>query len=441
MATINFRLQSKKEISNIYVRVRDGKNTDIETPTGFTTNPNLWSVTKGEPLQKANNPEKLNLKVQLEKLKTKIIETLNTDKGSGTPINKDWLIDVIAKFKNPLLEKKTEYLKDLVKEYQTEMKTKINPITRRQISQTTIRNFNTTLMRLKKFEEHKKKRYLISEIDLTFFREFVSYEKENLLLAQNSISKDIKQIKTVCIDAKEKGFEINKQVEYKSFNVPNEKLEDKGKKLFVTITESEIELIKKCDLKKVNYLENARDWLIIGCWTGCRVSDLMQLTNDNIQITTKGQKFIRYTQSKTDKQVDIPIHSDVKEILERLGSFPRPISDQRFNEWIKKVCFQSKMTQEVYGTRQNPTTHRKEVGTFQKWELVRSHTCRRSFATNHYNKLPNKLIMAVTGHSTEKMLLNYIGETENDHLSDFLSVWNTPNVKDEKIIHLNEKQA
>jgi hypothetical protein len=49
--------------------------------------------------------------------------------------------------------------------------------------------------------------------------------------------------------------------------------------------------------------------------------------------------------------------------------------------------------------------------------------------------------MAVTGHSTEKMLLNYIGETENDHLSDFLSVWNIPNVKDEKIIHLNEKQA
>jgi integrase len=439
MATIKYRLQSKKEISNIYARVRDGKNTDIETPTGFTTNPNLWSETKGEPLQKANNPEKLNLKVQLEKLKTKIIESLNTDKGSGTPINKEWLIDVIAKFKNPLLEKKTEYLKDLVKEYQTEMKTKINPKTKRQIAQTTIRNFNTTLMRLKKFEEHKKKRYLISEIDLTFFREFVSYEKENLLLAQNSISKDIKQIKTVCIDAKEKGFEINKQVEYKSFNVPNEKLEDKGKKLFVTITESEIELIKKCDLKKVNYIENARDWLIIGCWTGCRVSDLMQLTNDNIQITTKGQKFIRYTQSKTDKQVDIPIHSDVKEILERLGSFPRPISDQRFNEWIKKVCFQSKMTQEVHGTRQNPTTHRKEVGTFQKWELVRSHTCRRSFATNHYNKLPNKLIMAVTGHSTEKMLLNYIGETENDHLSDFLSVWNTPKVKDEKIVQMNTK--
>jgi integrase len=129
------------------------------------------------------------------------------------------------------------------------------------------------------------------------------------------------------------------------------------------------------------------------------------------------------------------------EILERLGNFPRPISDQRFNEWMKIVCRESGLIQEVHGTRQNPTTHKKEMGTFQKWELIRSHTCRRSFATNHYNKLPNKLIMAVTGHATEKMLLNYIGETENTHLTDFLSVWNTSTVKDEKIIEMNIKHG
>ena len=76
-----------------------------------------------------------------------------------------------------------------------------------------------------------------------------------------------------------------------------------------------------------------------------------------------------------------------------------------------------------YGTKQDEDTHKKVTGTFMKYQLIRSHTCRRSFATNHYNKLPNKLIMAVTGHSTEKMLLNYIGETENTHLDDFMSIW------------------
>jgi integrase len=169
---------------------------------------------------------------------------------------------------------------------------------------------------------------------------------------------------------------------------------------------------------------NARDWLIIGCWTGCRVNDLMQLSMNNIHETEKGQKFIRYTQSKTNKQVDLPIHPHVEEIIKRLKGFPRPISDQRFNEWIKDVCKDSGLTQEVYGSRQNPESHKKEVGNFKKYELIRSHTCRRSFATNHYDKLPNKIIMAVTGHSTEQMLLNYIGETKNDHIDDFLNVWN-----------------
>jgi len=231
----------------------------------------------------------------------------------------------------------------------------------------------------------------------------------------------------------DKGFNVSEQVRSKKFNAPQEKT------LFVTITENEIELIKK--FKGSEYLQNARDWLIIGCWTGCRVNDLMQLTNDNLLITPQGQKFIRYTQSKTNKQVDLPIHSDVNEILERLGNFPRAISDQRFNEWIKTVCRESGLIQEVHGTRQNPQTHKKEVGTFQKWQLIRSHTCRRSMATIHYNKLSNKLIMAVTGHATEQMLLNYIGEIENTHLMDFLSVWNAPKPTEVKIIQLNNKEA
>jgi integrase len=433
MATIKFRLQSKKEIANIYVRVRDGKETDIETLTGYTINPIFWSETKGEPLQKAINTDKLNLSIELGKLKTKILESLNTDKGTGVTINKAWLELVIAKFKNPLLGEKNEFLIDLVKDYQSELKIKVNEKTRKPISKGTIRGFSTLLHRLESFEKYKAKRYLISDIDLSFHSDFTKFAMNHLNLSINTIGHSLRQVKTVVLDAGDKGFEIKKQVRSKKFKAIRED------STFVTITENEIEQIRQ--FTGADYLQNVRDWIIIGCWTGCRVNDLMQLTNANIQIHVSGQKFIRYTQSKTGKPVDIPIHTHVAEILERLGDFPRPISDQRFNEWMKIVCRESGMIQEVYGTRQNPITHKKEVGTFKKWELVRSHTCRRSFATNHYNKLPNKLIMAVTGHSTEKMLLNYIGETENEHLSDYLSVWNTPKAKDDKIIQLNKKQG
>lgn len=434
MATIKYLIRGKSELSTIYVRLLDGRKIDLTVSTGYTVHPKFWSEAKGTIRQIANNNDKKNLSEDLKKLKDKIGDSLNIEKDKGVVIDKTWLENVIAIYKNPVIEEKTDYMSMILEDYQEEMKVKINSKTGKRIAAATIRNFNTTIRRLKLFEAHKKRRYYIHEIDLTFHTEFVKFLRNKENLAQNSISKDIKQIKTVCIDARDKGYTINDQVLSRKFNAPFEPT------LFVTISEDEIELIKK--FKGVDYLLNARDWLIIGCWTGCRVSDLMALTKDNLLMNTKGQKFIRYTQSKTGKQVDLPIHPDVQEIINRLVGFPRPISDVKFNKWIKDVCKGAGMTQEVFGTKQDVETHKKVTGSFMKYELVRSHTCRRSFATNHYNKLPNKLIMAVTGHTTEKMLLNYIGETENAHLDDFMSIWEGDKLKkkeeEEKVIDIQQ---
>ena len=431
MATIKYIIKGKNELSTIYIRLRDGRNTDLVLSTGYTIDPKYWSESTGKVKQNASNKEKLNLSTKLENLQRKVSDSLNEDKGNGTIINREWLESIVQKFKNPILELKTELLVDLILAYQTELKMKINKKTGKKTSPATLRNFNTTISRLKKYEAFKKTKLNIHNIDLSFHSDYYKFASNKLLLSVNSIGKDLKQIKTVCLDARDKGFAISKQIESRKFNAPSEPTE------FVTITEFEIDKIKK--FKGTDYLENARDWLIIGCWTGCRVNDLMQLTKNNILKTPQGQKFIRYTQSKTGKQVDIPIHEDVNEILERLKDFPRPISDQRFNEWIKTVCQKVGITDEVKGTKQNRQTHLKETGIFQKWELIRSHTCRRSFATNHYNKLSNKIIMAVTGHATEKMLLNYIGETENDHLEDFLSAWSDNKKQKEQVVEMNKK--
>jgi integrase len=418
MATIKFLSLGKNDFSNIYVRLRDGRKTDIKIPTGYIIDPKSWSSKHGKVKDNSINKDKININFELDKLKLFISEKLNEEKNrENIEINKDWLNQKINEFKNPNLYIKNDFFIEIVKNYQNTMKLKINPKTKKLIAPTTIRNFNTTIMRVKKFETHKGYTLKINDIDLKFHTEFIEFEKNILGLSLNSISKDIKQIKTVCIDAKDRGYTINEQVLSRKFNAQSEAT------TFVTITEDEISRIKL--FRGVDYLENARDWLIIGCWTGCRVSDLMNLKMENIHTTNNGIKFIRYTQSKTGKQVDIPIHNDINEILTRLKGFPRPISDQRFNEWIKLVCKDEKvkMNDLVYCTKQNKKTHKKEVGYFQKWELIRSHTCRRSFATNHYNKLPNKTIMAVTGHTTEKMLLKYIGEIENEHIEDFISAW------------------
>jgi integrase len=432
MATINFLIKAKTENATIYVRLKDGK-TDVTTSTGQIINAKDWSFKKKEPKQTATNKDKINIENKLSSIKEKIKEKLNSDKGTGIAINKEWLSYVVSLALNPKLEEQAElYLSDAMNDYMNSLSYKTNRKTFRPIAKSTLNSYKATINRLLKFENATKKKYKVTDIDLVFHDKFTKHLVIDETLAPNTINKSIKQIKTVCLDLRDKGIEINRNVESKKFQTPGEPT--------VVIPLLEHEILKIKNFKGSDHLENARDWLIIGCWTGCRVSDLMSLTIDNIQMNKLGQRFIRYKQRKTGKTVDVPIHSDVEEIIERLGNFPRPISDQKFNTYIKTVCRESGITKKTFGHRTNPKTKKKESGTFEKWELIRSHTCRRSFATNHYKKLPNKLIMAVTGHSTEQMFLAYIGETENDHLGDFISLWGQSTTSSEKVFEINPKR-
>ena len=60
----------------------------------------------------------------------------------------------------------------------------------------------------------------------------------------------------------------------------------------------------------------------------------------------------------------------------------------------------------------------------RKWEMISSHTARRSFATNEYlNGTPSITIMAVTGHKTEKAFLKYIKVTSREHAEKMKFLW------------------
>lgn len=158
MATVKYFIKGKGEATTIYTRLRDGRETDITTSTGYTINPEFWSDKKGEPKQVAGNKDKLNLSNDLRTLKNFIINKLNEDKGT-TSIDKDWLNHVVAVYKNPSIDSKEILLMDAIKNYQSELKTKFNPKTGKLISNYTLKNYNTTLMRLEKFEKFKKYQY------------------------------------------------------------------------------------------------------------------------------------------------------------------------------------------------------------------------------------------------------------------------------------------
>ena len=61
---------------------------------------------------------------------------------------------------------------------------------------------------------------------------------------------------------------------------------------------------------------------------------------------------------------------------------------------------------------------------YEKWQLVSSHTGRRSFATNLYKSgFPSISIMNITGHKTEAAFLKYIKVTPEEHARLLAEHW------------------
>lgn len=415
MASIKFLVRGKVHISPIMVRVLSGRKIDVQAETGYLVKPDDWNAKKGEPALKASFHDKRNLNDDLTILRAKIELALSASLTKGDEVNVDWLKKVIDKHHGRYSESGDIYLVDHIHNYIKYIETKLYSDGREGAKAGTIRTYKTLLHRLGEYEKATGVKVKLLDVNLHFHKVYSFFLKTQMSLGVNSIGKDLRQIKTVCFHAKDNGEAISPQVETKKFYAPTRR------KMIVTLTEAELSHLM--DFKGPDYLINARDWLIIGSYTACRVGDLMRLTMDNVMIYPDGRKFIKYIQSKTGKMVHVPLHPFVNAILERLGGFPRSISEPKFNQYIKEVCSRAGLVEMVKGSRQNPQTHILEEGIFPKWMLVTSHICRRSFATNHYSKLSNKLIMAVTGHSTERQLLSYIGMVDNAHIDDFEAIW------------------
>ncbi|MFV0305956.1 MAG: site-specific integrase [Moheibacter sp.] len=153
-------------------------------------------------------------------------------------------------------------------------------------------------------------------------------------------------------------------------------------------------------------LEIAKDWLLISCYTGQRISDFMNFDRSNLS-HIKGMTCIEFVQKKTKRQVVLPLHPVVLDILKkRDGTFPPPLAFNYYNRLIKQVAMRTKLNDRVISSKRKK--YRSTEGNFKKWEVLTSHVGRRSFATNFYGKIPTSLLITATGHSSEAMFQQYV---------------------------------
>lgn len=404
MATVNFLYRSTKETATLNLRLlfrHDDKDFVFGAKTKLEVSKHYW--TKEHPQKRPKDIDIANKQVEvnneLNNIENHILGAFN--KTDPQTISKDWLQLQIELYYNPPQESEDKIPTNLIEYIDFYIDYR-----KHEIKPRTVTKYNVIKHKLERLQETRKKPILIKDVDENFKKEFLDYQKSKGY-AQNTIQRELSFIKTFCKHARYLGIETSPQLDLLRLE------KAKAEKIYLTF--DELETIEKTELK-FDYLDNARDWLIISCYTGQRVSDLLRFTSDMMRVED-GKSLLEFTQKKTGKVMTVPLHKKVLQILKkRNGAFPRQISDQRYNEYIKLVCKEAGLTEKVHGGKQMKTENgiRKISGKYPKWELVTSHIGRRSFATNFYGKVPTTYLIYITGHSSEMMFLNYIGKSNKD---------------------------
>lgn len=300
------------------------------------------------------------------------------------------------------------------------------------------KTIQTAINKLKKFNPN----LTFNDIDKKFYRELITWleEKGYSVNYVGSIIKDLKRILNYATEN-----EANHNITYQQFKKPAEDVYN------IYLTETEIESIYHLDIttdivkewhkkqqettgtnknhltdesirRQVESLKQAKNLFVVGCWTGLRVENYLKI-DPEIQVNME-TGFLHAIANKNGPKLKIPLHRIVREIYKNEG-LPGQMSQQKLNEKIKILGELAEINEKIIFTR-TIGGKRKEF-TKLKYEMITSHTARRSFASNLLSRgIPKQYIMAVTGHSMEKSFNKYTQAVQKDMLTEKLKgydVW------------------
>jgi integrase len=421
MATVKFLLQSQKNPAAIYCRLASG-NLSIKRKTGLYIDPAQWSKAKGLPIQKDGHSRTVHK--QLNGIAALIIEEL----GEAPEITGAWLQRTIDEYFGRIdTTNSLNYMADYAKHFAENLEYRLNNRGERGAAKQTLVKYRTIAHKLAAFDQHKGTRHLFTDMNLNLRAEIIKYFVEVEGLSENYTGRLVKFVKTIARDARNNGIAVAPQIDqWQGFTVKAEK---------IILKPEEIEAIEAQRFTTVN-LEAAKDWLVISCYTGQRVSDLLRMNSAMIESHEDSGKvfgLITLTQQKTGKTVSIPIHEKVQAILnKRGGEFPPTFGNtidsakSIYNRLVKKVAKAAGLDEPTKGRLKDETGEKYTAqGIYPKWQLVSSHIGRRSFASNFYaqKKYPTPLLMEITAHATERQFLEYIGQKPIEKSIALARIW------------------
>ena len=400
---------------------------------------------------------------------TKTIITAYNDAADKESLTSNWLIGIVDRFNHPekyeeIVKVKTFY--ELAEEYLT------SPHDKEPLAESHARVYRVLIRAAARYEgfvrETDKSRKswkwdinTTTKEDIEDFMDYLRNEKElsedypsifAKLLEQyppsvkagngkieerggNTIIKMKTRLKTLFRYFREQGYTTNNP--FDGMKIGTEKV---GEPIYITI--SERNRIADADLSAIwegmtederkparmplETLMQQRDIFVFHCFVGCRVSDLIKLTekhvNDGILVYTPHKTKDAGEQQNTAR---VPLHPKALALIEKYRGldskgrlFPF-ITPQRYNDAIKVIFAMAGVTRNV--EIRNALTGENEIVPINK--IASSHLARRTFIGNAYFKVqdPN-LIGKMSGHVEGSEAFKRYRKIEDSTLRDVIDM-------------------
>ena len=263
---------------------------------------------------------------------------------------------------------------------------------------------------------------------------FVSFMEKNGYMV-TSINKYIICFKAMIQNAMDQELH-NNLIALRAFSKKKIQETDKAKEIY--LTKAELQALYEMPLEGLK--DKVRDVFLVGCYTCQRFSDYARLEQENFTKTAKGTKVVRIVQEKTGNDVVIPILNDnLLHIAEKYGYDIPKVNDVILNRYIKQILKELSSTVPSLARKERTLLTMKErekekqgLVSFERdnkenvikprYELVSSHTARRSGITNLYlsGNFDTYQMMSISGHRDEKTFYEYI-KLSSDEVADSIA--------------------
>ena len=302
-----------------------------------------------------------------------------------------------------------QLLVSLFDEYHTAMQA-------RGMRYNTLRSLGTTRNILAEFALKMPKTLTLAAYDMAMHDRVLGFLRHNRKLAQNSIWKTVKQIKSFLIYLKKDRW-LTLAVEPRQLKAEWVDVE----KVYLTAEElAALETTKVPD-----GLERTRDAFLFCCYTGLRYSDLAALQESNLQQWGSSQ-VLRLTQTKTRTTVSIYLTAAASALLAKyrgegvrlMPVMANQVMNRNLKEIVRRVGLKTPV--EVVEVVQGRVVKRQVA----KYQQVTMHTARHTFATQSLLRgMPVEVLQKVMGHARLQTTMIYAKIVEDFQHQTMRRIW------------------